>query len=143
MSLICPVPVIDVGSPQFKSGSTLETHFRCAPSRYKQSRHLPHAHCQSTSVCWCGDCNGLVHDGLRDHTRTIHSSLDGLGIAGAVILLLVLVMGTLSFLRHKWRSVTETVTVHKQRLRTQDFLRSSALGASLEKSMDKPVCESP
>ena len=54
---------------------------------------------------------------------------DGLGISSAVVLLLVLVWELCPFYDTNGAQLLETVTVHKQRLRTQDFLRSSALGS--------------
>jgi hypothetical protein len=55
-------------------------------------------------------------------------ALDGLGVSGAVVLLLVLAWELCPFYDTNGAQLLETVTIHKQRLRTQDFLRSSALG---------------
>ena len=55
--------------------------------------------------------------------------LDGLGVSGAVVLLLLLAWDLCPFYDTNGAQLLETVTIHKQRLRTQDFLRSSALGS--------------
>ena len=56
-------------------------------------------------------------------------TFNGLGISSAVVLLLLLVWELCPFYDTNGAQLLETVTVHKQRLRTQDFLRSSALGS--------------
>lgn len=56
-------------------------------------------------------------------------SLNGFGASAAVVLLLVLVWELCPFYDTNGAQLLETMTIHKQRLRTQDFLRSSALGS--------------
>ena len=60
---------------------------------------------------------------------TYLSSLDALGASAAVVLLLVLAWELCPFYDTNGAQLLETMTIHKQRLRTQDFLRSSALGS--------------
>ena len=115
MSLIAPFQLSMLASliPKWK---TLETHFRCAPSRDKQSRHY-HTPISHQRRFVGGIAMVLFMMGcaiIQEH----FIPLDGLGIAGAVVLLLLL--WELRLLRHKWRRLLERCPFTSN-AGTQDF----------------------
>ena len=120
----------DAGSTQSQSRSSSQNTLLASCIWVLTGSQSTTPHRTAASICRCGDCNGLVHDWLCTDSRKVYSGARWSWSLRAVVLLLVLAWELCPFYDTNGAQLLETVTIHKQRLRTQDFLRSSGIGQS-------------